>query len=164
MGTEGGPVGREEFEATLEEMGPGGAWTCIRIPFDVQKAFGSRARVSVTGTIAGLEFKSSVFPMGDGTHFMMVNKGMQQGTGLKAGGTAHFALQRDTSPRTVDVPGDLSEALAGNPEAETGFERLPYSHKKEYVDWIESAKRPETRARRIEKALEMLSEGRRLKG
>ena len=95
---------------------------------------------------------------------MMVNKDMRQGTGLKAGDVAHFVLQQDTSPRTVDVPGHLPESFAGNPEAETGFERLPYSHKKDYVDWIESAKRPETRARRIEKALAMLSEGRRLKG
>ncbi len=154
----------QEFEGKLESMGPKGSWTCVRIPFNVEKTFGSRARVAVKGTLNGFSFRSSIFPMGDGTHFMMVNKAMQRGASVGPGEAARFSIERDTEPRTVEVPADLTRSLAERPEAGWRFEEMPYSHKKEYVEWIESAKRAETRARRIERALDMLSEGKRLKG
>ena len=153
-----------DFKATLERMGPEGAWTCIRVPFDVEEAFGSKARVSVAGTINGFAFRSSVFPSGEGTHFMMVNKAMRQGAGVEPGDQANVVLKLDTAPRTLTIPQDLQEALAGSRQAQDRFEGMAYSHKKEYVDWIEEAKRPETRARRIQRALAMLTEGKRLKG
>jgi uncharacterized protein YdeI (YjbR/CyaY-like superfamily) len=66
-------------------------------------------------------------------------------------------LELDTEPREVDVPADLEAALDG--EAKAAFERMSYTHRKEYADWIEEAKRPETRARRVGKAVEMIREG-----
>ena len=157
-------VEAREFDGILERMGPGGAWTCIRIPFDVEATFGSKARVSVKGTINGFAFRTSIFPDGDGTHFMMVNKAMQQGSRVKPGDAAQIVLEKDKAPRTLEVPKDLKDALATTPEAEARFDKMPFSHKKEYVEWIESAKRDETRARRIEKALLMIAASKRLKG
>ena len=102
--------------------------------------------------------------MGHGSHFMMVNKAMQKGANVGAGDTVHVVLERDTAPRVLEVPKDLVEALAKDKEARVRFDKMSYSNKKEYVDWIESAKREETRARRIEKALTMIADSKRLKG
>ena len=158
------PAACQEFQGKIEPMGPGGAWTCLRIPFNVEEVFGSKARVSVKGTINGFDFRSSIFPMGDGTHFMMVNKTMQKGANIKSGDAVQVVLEKDTVPRSLQVPKDIKDALAENGEAKTCFEKMSYSHKKEYVDWIDSSKQEETRARRIEKALTMLATGKRLKG
>ena len=160
--TEGQPP--MKFESRLEPMGPRGAWTCIAIPFNVHEAFGTRARVPVKGTVNGFPFRSSVFPTGGGAHFMMVNKEMQRGAGVQSGDLVSVSIEKDAAPRTVDVPQDLASPLSEHLEARERFQKIPYSHRKEYVDWITSAKRSETRARRIEKALDMLAEGLRLKG
>ncbi len=73
-------------------------------------------------------------------------------------------MEPDTEPRAVTVPSDLQAALLQHAEAAALFEKLAYSHKKEYVDWIESAKRAETRASRVEKAVSMVVERKRVKG
>lgn len=65
---------RKEFQTKLQSMGPKGAWTALLVPFNVEKVFGSKARISVKGTINGFRYRTSIFPMGDGTHMMMVNK------------------------------------------------------------------------------------------
>ena len=163
QGTDKGTA-RQEFEGVLEPMGPGGAWNCLMIPFNVAEAFGSKARVAVTGSINGFALRRSIFPTGDGHHFMMVNKAMQKGATVDLGDTVRVVLEKDSAPRTLEVPTDLEEALSRDEAARLSFDRMPYSHRKEYVDWIESAKREETRASRIERALPMLTEGKRLKG
>jgi uncharacterized protein YdeI (YjbR/CyaY-like superfamily) len=70
----------------------------------------------------------------------------------------------DKSPGTVAVPEDLKSALLLSSAAEQAFTKLPPSHQKEFMDWIVSAKKPETRARRVAKALEMLVTDKRSKG
>jgi hypothetical protein len=146
----------QEFDALLE---PEGAWTFLRAPFSVEEVFGSRARVPIKGTINGFAFQGSLFPMGNGTHCLMVNKTMQKGAGAKPGDTVHMVITKDTSTRTVKVPRDFRQALAKHPAAREYFEKLAYTHRKDYVDWIESAKKEETRQRRIDKAVLKLMEG-----
>jgi hypothetical protein len=155
------PTNRQEFDAQLQAGGEGDAWTLLSVPFDVATVFGSRARVPVKGTLNGFPFRSSLMPNGDGTHIMLVNKAMQAGAGTRAGERVRVVMEPDTAPRTVAVPADLQATLAACPAAATTFEQLAPSHKQQYVDWIESAKKPETRSRRLEKALGMLSEGKK---
>jgi uncharacterized protein YdeI (YjbR/CyaY-like superfamily) len=64
-------------------------------------------------------------------------------------------------PETA-VPHDVQIALHDDPAAGAAFEALPYSHKREYIDWILAAKRPETRTRRIDEALRMIADKARL--
>jgi hypothetical protein len=131
--------------------------TAIVLPFSVLEAFGSRARVPVRGTINGAPFRSSVFPQGDGTHYMVVNKEIRQRAGAKAGDVIEVVMERDNEPRTIMPPDDLVAALAENDAARMAWEKLSYTHQREHVQAIEEAKRPETRTRRIEKAIEMLT-------
>jgi hypothetical protein len=151
-----------EFQATLEARGPGGSWIFITIPFDAAAVFGSRGRVPVTGTINGFAFRSSLLAVGDGTHRMAVSKPMRTGAKATAGDLVMVTMSRDDEERSLEVPGELARALAGAPDAATTFERFAYSHRKAYIDWIASAKQPETRERRAAKAVTMLASGKRL--
>lgn len=152
---------RRKFEARLMSKGPGGAWAYFSVPFDVQDAFGTKARVSVKGTINGHPFHNSLMPEGDGTHSMMVNKELQAGAKVRAGDLVQVSLELDTTERTVEVPQDLRLALRTAPAADSFFDQLTYSQKKEYLDWICSAKQASTRSNRIGKAIEMLLAGKK---
>jgi uncharacterized protein YdeI (YjbR/CyaY-like superfamily) len=68
-------------------------------------------------------------------------------------------MELDTEPRTVRVPPDLRAALREDADARASFAKLSYTHRREYVDWIEEAKRPETRARRVAGTVERVREG-----
>lgn len=127
----------------------------IWVPFDVQKVFGTRARVPVRGTINGCPYRSSLAPMG-GRHIMAVNRGMRDGAKIKAGDLVEVVMERDTEERIITPPKDLAAALKGDAVARAGWEKCSYTHRKEFVLAIEDAQKPETRARRIQKALEGL--------
>src|SRR5687768_17026063 len=101
----------KRFGGKLESVGPTGAWTKLNIPFNIEKEFGSRGRVSVKGTINGFAFRTSSFPNGDGTHHMMVNKAMQQGAKAKPGDTVRLTLARDDEPTGIDIPPKLKRTL-----------------------------------------------------
>ena len=146
------------FNAKLQSVGPTGTWTRLMLPFDVEKAFGSRGRVSVKGTINGFPFRTSIFPNGDGTHHMMVNKTMQQGGKAKPGDTVKVTVERDDAAKTVEVPPDVKRTLAKNKRAAAAFEKLAPSHRREHIRVITEAKKPETRQRRIERMIEKLLE------
>jgi Bacteriocin-protection, YdeI or OmpD-Associated/Domain of unknown function (DUF1905) len=152
------PVKR--FRVRLEGY-PGGEAAGYVVPFDVQEVFGSRARVPVRGTVNGFPFRSSVFPNGDGTHYIVVNREVREGARVAAGDTVSVTMGRDDEPRTIEPPADLLRALRANPAARATWERLSYSHRREHVRAVEEAKRPETRARRIEKSVGLLAAGKK---
>jgi hypothetical protein len=130
------------------------------VPFDVLKTFGTRARVPVRGTVNGFPFRSSLFPMG-GRHMMVVNRHLRAGAGVKGGDTASVIMERDTEPRVITPPADFARALKANQDAKTLWDKLSFTHRREHVEHIEDAKRPETRQRRIEKSIRMLAAGKR---
>ena len=151
------------FEAVLERPDIRGAWTFIRVPFNVEEAFGTRARVAVRGSVNGVEFRSSLMPQGGGTHILVVNKQLRGKAGADVGDTASFEIALDTEPRVVEVPDELQCALDANEDARNAFDKLSYSHQKEYAEFVSEAKRATTRERRADRSVEMLTEGRRLK-
>lgn len=146
----------QRFQAILTPNDEG-VGTAITIPFDVPKVFGKRGRVAVCGTINGVAYRSSVFRMGDAPFFMVVNRRMREEGGLKAGQVVSVVMERDDEPRTIEAPDDLTAALKASPEAFEAWARLSFTHQREHVEAITGAKRPETRARRIAKAIEHVS-------
>jgi hypothetical protein len=146
----------KRFRAVLEQSQTSTA-TAITIPFDVLKTFGKRGRVAVRGTINGTPYRSSIFRMGDAPYFMVVNRKLRDLVGVSAGQTVTVVMERDDDPRTVEVPADLQTALDANPAAASAWSKLSFTHQREHVEAVTSAKRPETRARRIERAIEQLS-------
>ncbi len=148
-----------EFEGTIESARGGGA--CIPVPFDPREVFGTGRSVRVKATYDGFEAKSSVVKM-DGRVVLGVHKATRVAIGKDAGDQVRVTLVRDTEERTVDLPSELAGALAGAPELAARFEALAFTHRKEFARWIGDAKRPDTRARRLAKALAMIEEGEKL--
>ena len=146
----------QKFTARLQRVQGTGTWTYLTVPFRVEEAFGTRSRVAVKGTVDGERFRGSLMPHGDGKHFLVVNKEIRTAIGKEAGEKVRVRLERDTAPRLVEVPRDFQRALNKHKPARTAFDRLSYSHRKEYVVWIEGAKKAETKNRRIAKAIEKL--------
>jgi hypothetical protein len=146
----------KKFKARLTARGPGGAWTFLTIPFSVEKEFGTKARVAVKGTMNGFAFQNSLMPNGDGTHSMMVSKALQAGAKAGAGDSVTVTLAVDRSERVVDVPLELKRTLSENKAAAAAFEALSYSHRKEFAEWVATAKRDETRNSRAENAIAMI--------
>jgi bifunctional DNA-binding transcriptional regulator/antitoxin component of YhaV-PrlF toxin-antitoxin module len=128
--------------------------TGITIPFDVEKVFGGK-RVPVKVSVNGVEYRSTVHRMG-GAYRMAVPKRFRDAAGIKAGDMITVEMERDTEERVITPPADLAEALKENTDAQAVWDKLSYTFKKEFVMSIEDAKRPETRARRVQKTIEEL--------
>jgi hypothetical protein len=144
----------ERFEGVLEPYRTG---FVIEIPFDVKTAFGS-GRPPVRGTVNGFAIRSTLMSMG-GRHLLGLNRETREGAGVNAGDRVTVELELDEEPRVVEVPADLAAALNAAPDARDLFDRLSYTHRREYAEWIAEAKREETRRSRIERAVAMLREG-----
>ena len=144
----------ERFEAVLQKRGAG---TVVEVPFDIELVFG-RVRAPVRGTVNGAPFRSTIMRYG-GTYYLGLNKELRTAANAEAGDKVTVELKRDDAPREVDVPSNLRATLAAAPDARAAFEQLSYTHRKEYVRWIEEARREETRRRRVERVVEMLREG-----
>jgi hypothetical protein len=139
-------------------LGAEGSGVFIEIALDVPALF-ERARPAVKATINGHPFQSTVAVYG-GRYYLPVKRALREAAGVAAGDTVLVELELDETPRTVEPPSDLRAALAADPEAGAAFERLSYTHRREYAEWVAEAKRAETRRRRVERALAMLREGR----
>ncbi|MBK7780699.1 MAG: DUF1905 domain-containing protein [Ardenticatenia bacterium] len=108
----------------------------------------------------GHSYRSTVAPRG-GVFMLPLSAEHRLAAGIAAGDEVEVALELDTEPRTVTLPADFAEALDCDADARHFFDGLSYSHQRQHVLAIEDAKTPETRLRRIDKALAMLREGRR---
>jgi len=94
-----------------------------------------------------------------GEFLLGLNRSVREEAAVEAGDTVEVKLELDTAPREVKLPEALANALAEDSEARAAFDRLAYTHRKEYARWIDDAKRDETRERHVAQALEMLREG-----
>jgi hypothetical protein len=151
------------FEAVLVKPAAVGAWTYVTVPFDIEEQYGSKSQVAVKGTINGVAYKGSLMPHGNGTHYMVVNQALRDAAKAEAGSAINVTMERDEDERSVTVPDDFADQLEANEAAGAFFQNLAYSYQKEYISWIETAKKAETRIDRISKAIQRLSEGRKLK-
>ncbi len=154
---EAGMGNQQKFEARIVQGRGGGAF--VPVPFSVPEVFGTRGQVRVKGTIDGHPFKSSIAPMGGDTHLLGLHKATRETIGKSIGDMVRIVLEADTEERTVVVPEDFRRALAKDRKAQETFEKFAFTHRKEYVQWIESAKKPETRERRIAEAVTRIGKG-----
>ena len=145
---------KQKFKATLEARGGG---TLVELPIDVPKVFGGK-RVPIVAKVNGYEFRSTIAVYG-GKYYVGLNKQVRAAAGVEEGDSFTMELDRDDAPRIVDVPDDLAKGLMANKAAHAAFDKLSYTHQKEYVRWITEAKKAETRERRATRAIEMLTDG-----
>jgi hypothetical protein len=144
-----------KFTATL--ILGGKTATGIEVPPEVVTALGAGKRPPVRVTIRNYTYRTTVAPYG-GEFYIGLSAEVRQHTGVAAGDEVEVDIELDTEPREVSVPADFQTALNGDPQASAFFDGLSYSNKRRLVLGIEGAKTPETRQRRIEKAINALRE------
>jgi hypothetical protein len=127
----------------------------LEVPPSVVEALGGGKRPRVTITINGHSWNSRVAIM-RGRYLLGLSNANRQAAGVVTGDEVEVEVEADAEPPVVAEPADLTRALDADPAARAAYERLAYSHRREHVLAIESAKKPETRALRIEKAVAML--------
>ena len=145
------------FRAPIRPSGRGGGGHLVDVPTEVVEALGGKGRIPVTATFNGVPYRGSIVRMGGGA-VLGVQKAIMAEAGVRVGDSITVVVRNDEGRREVEVPVDLAEALARNGAARAAFESLSFSHKREYVRSVTEAKRPETRARRIELTIEQLVE------
>jgi hypothetical protein len=132
--------------------------TGIQVPDEVVEKLGSGKRPAVVVTIGGYTYRTTVAPMG-GDFWIPLAAEHREAAGVVAGEDVDVTIELDTAPREVALPDDLSAAM--DDAARTAFDGLAPSHKKEWVRWVEEAKKPETRTARIEKTVAGLRAGKK---
>ena len=148
----------KKFSATLERMPGRLGWTIARIPFNVAKLWGSRGSLRVWGEINGFEFRTSLFPTGRGTHYILVNKKMQQGGGVRAGDRAEFKLEPDTKKRPVVLPTEMEKIFKQEKQLGRFYDSFNDSIRRYIANEVASRKSPASRQRRAEQVAEQLLE------
>ena len=149
---------KQTFTAVIQNAGGGGAF--VEVPFDVEQAFGSK-KPKVKATIEGVPYRGTLVRMGTECHVLIILKGIREQIGKTFGDEVTISVEPDTEPRLIEIPPDLARELKEDEEAKAFFDKLSYTHQKEYVTWINEAKKQETRQNRILKTLEMLKKGQR---
>jgi hypothetical protein len=149
---------KQTFTAVIQNAGGGGAF--VEVPFDVEQAFGSK-KPKVKATIEGVPYRGTLVRMGTECHVLIILKGIREQIGKTFGDEVTISVEPDTEPRLIEIPPDLARELKEDKEAKAFFDKLSYTHQKEYVNWINEAKKQETRQNRILKTLEMLKKGQR---
>jgi uncharacterized protein DUF1905/bacteriocin resistance YdeI/OmpD-like protein len=144
-----------KFKAKIESAGSG---AYILFPYDTEKEFGTKGRVAIQATFDGVPYTGSLVKYGQPQHMLGILKGIREQIGKQPGDTIQVELWKDEVPRTVEVPAAFASAMkkAG---LLADFEKLSYTHRKEYCRWITEAKKEDTRSARLTKAIEMLKKG-----
>ena len=135
----------------------------LEIPEEVVEALGGGKRPRVIITLNGHTWRSRVAIM-RGRYLIGLSRANREAAGVDTGEEVEVGLEFDDDPPVLVEPDDFTRALDADPAARAAYDRLAQSHKREHVLSIESAKKPETRARRIEKAVEMLRDGQPARG
>jgi len=149
-------MGEIKFRAQLQRRGPAAA---VVLDDEQVAAVGEGAkRFPVVATVNGYTWRTSVARMG-GEFLVGLNREVRDGAGVEAGDGVDVSIALDQAPREVDVPAALATALAADAEAAAAFERMAFTHRKEYARWVAEAKRDETRDRRVAQAVEMIRTG-----
>ncbi len=145
-----------KFKAKIEAGDGGGAY--VLFPYDVEREFGTKGRVAIKATFNGVPYTGSLIKYGNPQHMLPMLKAIRQESGKDIGDTVAVEIWKDEEARTLDVPAPFKEAM-GKHGVLPVFERLSYTHRREYCRWITEAKKEETRLRRLQKAVEMLRDG-----
>jgi hypothetical protein len=147
----------ETLRLTVQPNEPG---VFLEVPEAVVLAFGAGKRPAVTATVNGHEHHTRIAVYG-GHYYLAFRRDAREAAALTPGDEVDVTLALDEEPRDVTLPDDLAALLDADPEARTSFEALSFTNRKEYVSWLDSAKRPETRQRRLQQVGSLLKTGHR---
>lgn len=137
------------------------AWHFLRLPPSASAKLPSRGMVSVEGMFAGQPFKATLEPDGEGGHWLKVPRALHAAAGIEAGETVALELAPMAKEPEPKLPPDLRNALADAPVAQAQWKSITPAARRDFIQWLATAKQEETRARRIRNACDMLAAGKR---
>ena len=154
-----GPI---EFDAVVQGDGRG-AW--VDIPFDLKTTYGKGNLVPIVATFApGVTYQGSLAKMGGSCAMLLLRSDIRVQLGdPQPGDPIHVRIDLDSAPRVVTLPDDVAALVDANPKAAATWQGLSPTHRREYARWIEDAKRPETRQRRVDETVARLAHGEKLR-
>jgi hypothetical protein len=144
------------FTAKIEAARGGGAF--VLFPYDAEKEFATKGKVPVKATFDGVENTGSLTKYGHPQHMLHVPKAIRVQIGKTPGDAVEVVVWKDNEVRTLEIPGEFAKLMKAAGLLPF-FEQLSFTHRKEYCRWISEAKKAETRAARLEKAIAMLRKG-----
>ena len=134
----------------------------VEFPYNVEELYGVKGQVKITALIDGkTTYRGSLSKMGTDCHTLGITKAVRQAIGKELGDTIHVELEQDLEVREVALPDDMEAVLKKHKQLKTFFDGLSYTNRKEYMVWITSAKKEETRQKRLEQFIEKLQEGKK---
>jgi hypothetical protein len=145
-----------KFKTKIEAGDGGGAH--VLFPYDTEKEFATKGKVPVKATFDGVPYAGSLIKYGHPQHMLGLLKSIREQIGKGPGDTIEVVVWKDEAPRVVEIPAAFQAAMKKADLLDT-FEKLSYTHRKEYCRWITEAKKEETRTARLTKAIEMLRKG-----
>ena len=146
-----------KFKEVLKSVNETDRTAYIEIPFNIEKEWGTKNKVKVKANIEGFLHRGLIMPYGKkGVHFLGLRKEIMEAMNKYPGDIVNVKLEIDTEERVVDIPDDLKKVLDKNKKAKEIFDKLSYSHRKEYCEWIAAARKEETIQRRVNKAIEVI--------
>ena len=131
----------------------------IVVPFVVAEVYGTRGKVPVQATFDDFPYQGQLTPFGDGHHALLVDKQARRAVGKTVGDTVRVTLSRNLAERRMTPPDDLAAALTAAPAAAEYFNKLAYEHQRDYVRWLDGAKKPEIRTQRLAETVSRLGNG-----
>lgn len=152
---------KQQFEAILESPNNGMDATFVSIPFDVEEVFGTKGNVKVKATFDKYPYRGILAKMGMPQHVIIVRQDVRAAINKKVGDKVKVAIEKDLEERIVDAPIELEKILNKNARAKNFFEALSFTNRKEYALWISTAKRPETKEKRLNDTLVKLLSGKK---
>lgn len=141
--------------------GKADSWTFLTLPKRASAKLPSRGMTTVEGTINSFPFRATLEPDGQGSHWLRVSRKMREAVGADVGDVVTLEIESAGEELEPRVPADLRKALAAAPKAQALWSDITPVARRDWIHWIVSAKRPETRARRIDNACAMLASGKR---
>ncbi len=138
-----------------------GSWTFLILPKEASAKLPSRGMTTVEGTINGFPFRATLEPDGQKGHWLKVNRKLREAAGADAGDIVTLEIAPSEEEPEPRVPADLRKALAAAPKARAIWSDITPIARRTWIQWITSAKQPETRARRVDNACKMLAAGKR---
>lgn len=146
------------FDANLIQSGEIDA-SYVDFPFDVKECFGRKGMIKIEAVFDNqISYRGSLANMGTGCHILIVLKSIRQQLNKTFGDQIHICLWEDKTERLIEIPENLKELFQSFPEHALAFEKLSYTHRKEWTNFIAEAKRNETKEKRMTKLLAFLEE------
>lgn len=151
------------FKATLRRPAQprAAAWRFLVLPAAASAKLPTRSMVTVEGTLAGAPFQATLEPDGEGSHWLKVERALYEAAGVEAGDTVALAIAPVAREPEPTVPADVRAALAAHPEAQATWADITPVARRDWIHWITSGKKAETRGKRLATAIDMLASGKR---